>query len=227
MGLETHAWNLMKYARRRGSSFRRVATLGRQWGLENAYCEGMIKREFSSEVVDSFDNSGYERATHIADLGAPMAYYEGYDTVFDGGTLEHIYNIPQALLNASMLCKPGGQILHVLPANNMCGHGFWQFSPELFFSLYREPNGYTDTEVFLADFLKPGWWLRCATPANGHRIMRRAPGEHTCIIVRTVRGPMISHAQVYQSDYVHAWGGGGIDETERPEDFTLCNPEEL
>src|SRR6516162_6511281 len=32
---------------------------------------------------------------------------------------------------------------------NYCGHGFWQFSPELFFSLYSEKNGYSDTRIFL------------------------------------------------------------------------------
>jgi hypothetical protein len=33
----------------------------------------------------------------------------------------------------------GGEIIHVLPANNLCCHGFWQFWPELFFiALFRE-----------------------------------------------------------------------------------------
>jgi 2-polyprenyl-3-methyl-5-hydroxy-6-metoxy-1,4-benzoquinol methylase len=76
--------------------------------------------------------------------------FEKYDTIFDGGSLEHIFNVNQALKNVSSLCKPGGQIIHSLPANNQCGHGFWQFSPELFLSLYSEKNGYSNTEIYIA-----------------------------------------------------------------------------
>ena len=47
----------------------------------------------------------------------------------------------------SDLCKNGGTIIHSLPSNNNCGHGFWQFSPELFFSLYNEKNGFKNNEM--------------------------------------------------------------------------------
>jgi len=50
-----------------------------------------------------------------------------YDTLVNFGSLEHVYNAPQALLNVSELCRNGGQILHLLPGNNFCGHGFWRF----------------------------------------------------------------------------------------------------
>ena len=42
---------------------------------------------------------------------------------------------------AIKLTKIGGMIIHALPANNFCGHGFWQFSPELFYELYSPENG--------------------------------------------------------------------------------------
>ena len=41
--------------------------------------------------VESFDNSDYEQATHIADMNLPIEGAETYDTVLDAGTLEHIY----------------------------------------------------------------------------------------------------------------------------------------
>jgi len=65
--------------------------------------------------------------------------------------MEHVFNASQGLKNVTRLCAPGGQIIHSLPANNFCNHGFWQFSPELFFSLYSDKNGYSETEIFLAD----------------------------------------------------------------------------
>ena len=99
------------------------------------------------------DFSNYEGATILHDLNVKLKDGEmsKYDTVLDLGTLEHVYNISNALFNLSKLCKVGGQILHVLPANQMCGHGFWQISPELFFSLYSERNGYGQTRVYTAD----------------------------------------------------------------------------
>jgi hypothetical protein len=80
----------------------------------------------------------HEKATHVVDMNKPLAIEERYDTVIDAGTIEHIYNAPQALANVSAMCAHQGQILHIGPANIFCGHGFWQFSPELFFSLYSE-----------------------------------------------------------------------------------------
>ena len=71
---------------------------------------------------------------------------EKFDTIIDFGTSEHIFNVVENLSNISKFCKNNGIILHSLPANNNCGHGFWQFSPELFFSLYSENNGFSDTE---------------------------------------------------------------------------------
>lgn len=36
-----------------------------------------------------------------------MSRHSLYDTVFDGGCFEHIYNITQAFKNCSPFCKPG------------------------------------------------------------------------------------------------------------------------
>ena len=151
--------------------FGRVATIGRQ-GLHvppekvrkllnlnqeidyGKYCEDLLKAQFGAKSVDSFDNSDYEGATHIVDMNVRLKKQYRYDTVIDGGSLEHIYNAPQALKNLSEMCEEGGQILHMLPANNFCGHGFWQFSPELFFSLYSGKNGYgtnVNRDSFSAD----------------------------------------------------------------------------
>src|SRR5258708_37485432 len=95
----------------------------------------------------------------MVDVGKPLVSDEEYETIIDCGTAEHIFEVSQVLRNLSGLCASGGQIVHVLPANNFCGHGFWQFSPELFFSLYSAASGYGETEVFLADLRDPGEWF--------------------------------------------------------------------
>jgi SAM-dependent methyltransferase len=195
MGIDRDMFNFLLYAKKYGN-FGKTVTIGRQGNslpgfmltgtkYENVkYCEPLMKDYFGSESVDSIDISNYENATILHDMNKPLP--EGlknqYDTVIDSGTLEHIYNIPQALENCSFLCKPGGQIIHSLPANNSCGHGFWQISPELFFSLYSEENGYKDTEVFLKEKSFTEKWFKVIQPRNGNRvnIFSKKPMEILC-----------------------------------------------
>ena len=163
----------------------------------------MIDLLGATKVV-SFDNSDYEQATHIADMNLPIECAETYDTVLDAETLEHIYNAAQALKNVSTMCAEGGQILHILPANNQCGHGFWQFTPELFHSLYSQANGYSETTVFLASYDNEAHWYEVEAPSNGHRIIIQSVGP-LYVLCRTKRGSRVSHDRVQQSDYVYAW----------------------
>lgn len=60
--------------------------------------------------VDSFDFSDYEHATVLLDMNKPIPdeYKNKYGVVFDGGTLEHIFNYPVALHNAMNMVSRGG-----------------------------------------------------------------------------------------------------------------------
>ncbi len=237
MGIDAHSLNWLRYAKSKYHDFGKTITIGRQElhvpesvlraalrldsSYENdKYCELLLRDHFGSSVVDSMDNSGYENASIIHDMNQPLPPAVGceYDTVLDIGCLEHIYNAPQALRNCSLLCKAGGQIIHALPANNFCGHGFWQFSPELFFSLYSSENGYADTEVFLADLADLDRWFKVKRPGNGQRIniSSRTP---VYVLVRTIlEGTDFAHDHVQQSDYVYNW-------TNRPQRSNLQKPD--
>jgi SAM-dependent methyltransferase len=171
----------------------------------DSYCERLLIDYFGASSVDSIDNSSFEKASVIHDLNRPVPseLCRLYDTVIDAGTSEHIYDVTEALKNCSRLLKPGGQIIHIVPANNFCGHGFWQFSPELFFSLYKDC--YENTEVFLADLSNIRIWYKVKPPADGQRVnvISSAP---LYLLVRTVlRGTDFQHDQVQQSDYVLRW----------------------
>jgi SAM-dependent methyltransferase len=223
MGIDIHALNFLRYTRKK-KLFADTITIGRQ-ALNvrervvkalmstgpsykpHAYCEDILLEYFGATKVDSVDNSDFEAATHIHDMNEPLPHSlcEKFDTVFDGGCLEHVFNAPQALKNCSLLCKPGGQIIHVLPANNLCGHGFWQFSPELFFSLYSKTNGYSETEVFLADLSDTHRWFRVDQPTNGRRV-NVSSSTALYVLVRTVlQNTRFSHSNVQQSDYIFEW----------------------
>ncbi len=95
-------------------------------------------------VIDSIDASPYENASIIMDLNFPVSsnLIEKYDAVIDSGTMEHIFNYPAALKNAMSMVRVGGILIIMTPANNCCGHGFYQFSPEMFFSVLTHSNGF-------------------------------------------------------------------------------------
>src|SRR5689334_7760613 len=80
----------------------------------------------------SIDYSDYEGATVTHDMNLPIGreHWNGYDAVIDAGSLEHIFHFATALSNMMRMTKVGGRVFITTPANNLCGHGFYQFSPE-------------------------------------------------------------------------------------------------
>ena len=220
MGVDVHGFNFLRFAAAR-RPLGRTAMIGRQ-GVDtppqviqaafpehaserfDGYAESMLETLFGATQVDSFDNSAYEGATHIADFNRPVEIDGQYDTVMDFGTLEHVFDIRQALANCAALCAPGGRILHLLPANNQCGHGFWQFSPEVFFSLYSEANGCEDTRVFLADLSDERTWWEVRRPVDGVRVNVTSSGPLYVLAITRKTG-RVRHEGVQQSDYAHVW----------------------
>lgn len=235
MGIDIHGLNLLLFVRNR-KPLGDTITIGRQGlhlsagqvkdivGISGPYehklfCEDLLTTYLQADVVDSVDFSDYEEATHIHDMSEPIPDHlaNRYDTVMDYGTSEHVYNLPQVFENYSRMLRPGGQIVHVLPANNFTGHGFWQFSPELFFSLYSTENGYAETEVFIADLSDETRWYRILPPRDGQRINIESHSP-LYALVRTVRqGDAFDHGSVQQSDYTALWessaGEGGAAAT--------------
>ena len=218
MGIAIHTLNTLRYCANK-KKFGKTATLGRQRILLDrmqikkilnieedfgVFCEELLKQVFLATKVDSYDFSEYENATHIYDFNQSLTFEDQYDTVIDLGCSEHIFNIANVLANISKLCKIGGQIIHALPANNFCGHGFWQFSPELFYSLYNSKNGYDKTEMFLADLSDESYWYKIKPFVPGERV-NILSNSSVYIIIRTVKISDFSHNDIQQSDYQFEW----------------------
>jgi hypothetical protein len=89
---------------------------------------------------------------------------------WDSGSLEHVFDLASAFRNTINLCKIGGRIIHFLPANNLNGHGFWQFSSDLLYSIYSEENGFLETAVYYASSLDPSFWYNVPVAKPGVRI---------------------------------------------------------
>ena len=58
------------------------------------------------------DLSEYQRCSLIRDLSVLVteAWHGRYDVVFDGGTLEHVFNFPNAIAKAIQLLGLGGAL---------------------------------------------------------------------------------------------------------------------
>jgi len=180
-------------------------------------------RMLGARTVDALDVSEFEGATIIHDLNysIPAALHQTYDLVIDGGSLEHVFNFPVALQSCMQMVKVGGHFIGVTPANNNCGHGFYQFSPELFFRAFSRDNGFdvermiaieNDVEVaylFHRSYLMEiaGPWFRVTDPAAiGDRVllMNRRP------VLLMIQARRVSEVPVFarypqQSDYVATW----------------------
>lgn len=131
-----------------GTDLRGVDWNARMWA------EPLFERLGASRI-ESLDFSDYEGARLIHDMNRPWP--EGqppgqFDVVLDGGTLEHVFNLPQALLNTMDLVKPGGCLLSVSPADGWLGHGFYQPQPEFFFRMLTPGNGFRLDGLWLAEF---------------------------------------------------------------------------
>ncbi|MGY4420420.1 SAM-dependent methyltransferase [Bradyrhizobium sp. JR6.1] len=89
--------------------------------------------------VSSIDLSKYEGADYEFDLNhdvVPSELVGRFGVVLNGGTLEHVFHVPNALTNITRMLKPGGIALHILPMSNCVDHGFYQFSPTLMLDYY-------------------------------------------------------------------------------------------
>ena len=76
------------------------------------------------KATDYMDVSKYEGANVIHDLNThvPAYLHDKYDLVIDGGTIEHIFNVPSAFENVNKMLHVGGYFLAFNPCNNWVGH---------------------------------------------------------------------------------------------------------
>jgi hypothetical protein len=161
-----------------------------------------------AKKIESIDYNDYQKASIIHDMNLPIDknLMETFSAVIDGGTLEHVFNYPVAIRNCMDMVKVGGHLILMTPGNNFFGHGFYQFSPELFFSLLDEQNGFTETEIFEQDdSLK---WFKIQNPKNikcrvDVCIAKNSP-SNLCVVSKKIKSTP-EKLEVLQSDYVDLW----------------------
>ncbi|MDE2082005.1 MAG: hypothetical protein KGI90_11670 [Burkholderiales bacterium] len=248
MGIDHHNLRLLAHAQDLGARFGRTLAIGRQAlyvedralhslqrlrGLpplqmpapgpgRPAYFEPLLQQWFGAQQVDAVDASAYEGARYIHDMNRPwpadLPVRGAYDAVLDYGCLEHVFDFPTAWRNVVDAVRVGGHVLHALPANNLSGHGFYQFSPELFFNLYQPERGFELRALFFALTADARHWWRVASPLQVRRRVNLCNGHEVYLLVlaRKLREPGPLPAP-QQSDYAHSdWQGLGPATTAAP-----------
>lgn len=233
MGLDINAVQFLIAARKEGVAFGDVLTLGRQdlnvypakmraalakHGFPTeAFAPGAPDTGFAEPVfksigaknVYSLDASDFEGAEFVHDLNQPLPpeLKERFDVVYDGGTLEHVFNFPVAVKNCMEMLRPGGRFFTHTCANNWCGHGFYQFSPELFFRVFSAEQGFA-VERMVAHRVGPyGRWYEVADPSAIRSRVEVITFTPLQLLVRAHRTKVlpIFVTTPQQSDYTPRW----------------------
>jgi SAM-dependent methyltransferase len=99
------------------------------------------------------DVSSYENPDFILDLNNLIeepSLLGRFDTIVDVGTIEHVFDVNCALSNIVNMLKVGGRVMIIVPASNAIDHGFYSYSPTLFFDYFSE-NGFSDFSCYLRE----------------------------------------------------------------------------
>lgn len=234
MALNTNDIKFLLHSRLYGVDFAETITLGRQhlfsnpteinrlwlnhFGQDFKFEPADLKDEFAepvfrklgASVCDSLDFSAYEKASIIHDLNQPIptALKNKYSLLVDGGTMEHIFNFPVAIKNCMEMLKTGGHYIGISPANNLMGHGFYQFSPELFYRVFAANNGFKIKKMLInisaGNTVK---WYEVMDPqlvnnrvmlCNSHPVFLYVLAEKTAHVPVFIKTPQ-------QQDYQNTW----------------------
>lgn len=231
MGISANCIKFLNYSKSRGVDFATTLTLGRQqifltdesrrdlFKLFNniqlpangAFAEPLFHL-LGANKVNSIDYSDFEEATIIHDLNDRVSQNQlnTYSTIFDGGTLEHVYNFPVAIKNCMDMLKVGGHFVAITPTNNYCGHGFYQFSPELFFALFTSVHGFNLKLVVMVVENKAKNvidWFEVKDPKSvgGRVTITNSYPTSLMIIAEKINETKSIIVKPFQSDYQSIW----------------------
>jgi len=240
MGINVNNLRFLVRARARGVDYSRTVMLGRQrlhvsyrqfsdvllrefalrldpgavrGAYEQGYAEGLFEL-LGARAVHAIDYSDFEGATHVADLNRPIPpeLHGRYTAVVDGGTLEHVFHFPAAIESCMRLLAVGGHFIGLTVANNFVGHGFYQFSPELFHRVFSPANGFSVVEMYLHEGREARTWRRALdSDTVGRRItLRNARPTGLLVLAKRTHEAEPFSALPQQSFYEDYWNGTAV-----------------
>jgi SAM-dependent methyltransferase len=129
------------------------------------------------DCIDISDARGFER---IGDFNQPLPadMVGAYDLVLDFGTVEHCFNIAQAMTNCAQALREGGCVIHNNPLN-VFNHGFYNLNPTFYADFYSQ-NG---CEVLLMNGLHSSLTTPAVFDVPDVKRFRDAPRDSSLIVV--------------------------------------------
>lgn len=119
------------------------------WDQGPIYDTEAVFREFGIDAtyIDIHASRGCEL---VYDLNEDIDWrVHKFDVVLDPGTIEHCFNIGQAMWNVRKLCRVGGTIIHGNPIS-MTNHGHYNLSPTFYDSWYSHHGDEIVTALMLS-----------------------------------------------------------------------------
>ncbi len=132
---------------------------------------------------------------------------EQYSVVLDGGSLEHIFNFPVAIKNCMEMLEIGGHYLGITPANNFAGHGFYQFSPEMYFSVFSNQNGFEIISLTAFEDRPDAPWFLVKNPEEIKKrvLLTNDQPVYLLVVAKRVAKKIVFETLPQQSDYLSTW----------------------
>ncbi len=177
--------------------------------FKDVYTEPLFEI-LGASSVQSIDYSDYQGASIIHDLNTPIPaqLHDQFSCVIDSGTVEHIFNFPVAIKSCMEAVKVGGHFIGITPVNNLMGHGFYQFSPELFYRIFSEENGFKIIKMLVTiPAVENNPWYEVVDPKMVNSrvtVSNNQPLVLMYIALKTSRKDIFL-TPPQQSDYVTTW----------------------
>ena len=105
------------------------------------------------------------------------------------------------------MLKPGGTYIGVTPASNFCGHGFYQFSPELYYRVFNSSNGFEVGTMLAWEEIEGSRFYRIPDPEQLRRrvcFVTSRPA-YLFVVARRIATQMPLASPPQQSDYARQW----------------------
>ena len=183
------------------------------------YSDQFLGDALGVTALTVIDYSPYQGANLIHDLNQPVPeeLWGRFDSIIEAGPLEHIFNSPVAITSLMKVVKVGGSLFITTPANNCCGHGFYQFSPEVMFRIFTQENGFELKRVAFLEAAYPPVALvpkrnayEVADPAQVRSRVGLVSNRPVMMMVearKTTDVPLFARPPL-QDSYVTLWNSG-------------------
>jgi len=164
----------------------------------------LLMERYNIDEYEDIDLNGNASITH--DLSEQIAndLNEKFNTVYGGGTCEHIVDQRMLYRNVYKMCKVDGCVWHMSPVN-LIDHGYYSLNPRFFYALCKV-NGYKVEEAGVISVNIATWDVKYYKLSRGQdeKIRKQAIQESEFIMFSVVIRKTSNHDFIIPKDVVGA-----------------------